>query len=194
MEFYADADEPWLMRMPKGRMPEVEAAAASRGFRATDYVPGLVLVPMPQPTTSAVFDIRPVVDAAGLDAFAWIPRRDASESMRWRRGTWSQTGSRTPRTSLRSFVRGRRTRGDVDDDQGWRRRRHLVHRDARGVPRPRNRRSRDTSRGRRRDPQGCRAANLQALGAGLPIYERMGFRTVSRYHTYGRPGSAGELA
>jgi ribosomal protein S18 acetylase RimI-like enzyme len=182
--FYADAGERWLMRVPAGLFEGVEAAANRWGFRYSDDVPGMTLHPMPQPAASYPVEIRRVEDAGDVEAFASIlsacfgfgeePTRalitdhllDAGDVRAW----LGYADGHPVATSMLIHERdiaGIWCIGTLDGYRG------------RGIGEAVTRRAIDEG-----TSMGCELANLQASEMGRPVYERMGFREVSQYHTY----------
>jgi len=182
--YYRGLGVPWLLRVPEGAAPAFGRAVAACGLRYTDDVPGMVLAPIPAAIPEPPIEIRPVADADDVAAFARLlgdafglapgdARSVFSDRMLAARGLSAYLGyldGEPVATSMLiptddvagvwaiSTAEAARRRG-IGEAVTW----HAVE------------------RGRE---LGCTMASLQASEMGQPVYERMGFRTVSRYRTY----------
>lgn len=175
----------FILRVREGVDPATERAAEAAGFVYTDTLPGMTLFPIPPAAAApASLEIRTVADAATLEdhvqvaaaafgieaggARRLLPMRHVLHP-RWRSYVGYAEGQPVAASALliTEDIAGVYWVGTLEAFRGrgygeamtW----HAVREGA---------------------AAGCRAATLQASDLGLPIYRRMGFRTVAGYKTY----------
>jgi len=178
---------PFFVRVRDGLDPAAEIAAESLGLKYTDSIPGMALDPIPvDGGRDADLDIREVMDDAAFSDFAAVTAAsfDLGESgpqllppvMRTVTNThWYvgyKDGEPVAASSLERF----------DDVAGINFIGTLAAHRGRGYGEAMT--WRVVNRGKE---EGCELAVLQASEAGQPVYERMGFRTVTGYKTFVRP-------
>jgi len=189
---FARLDErglPFLVRIREGLDEASEQAAEALGLRHTDAIPGMALAPLPAAAAAppAGLDIRAVSDAATFGLFADIiastfdidpeacrdvltPPLLEAPSARWYLGYVDGVPVASSALITSGDVAGVHYVGTLASHRrrgfGEAMTRHAVDEGARA---------------------GCRSSTLQASEMGQPVYERMGFRTVTRYKTFVRP-------
>ncbi len=186
--FFESRGEPFIIRIREGLDLPAEAACERLGFPYRDTVPGMASTYLAAPPLPDGFEVRPVVTMAELDAFRSVVSRgfeigydDVARFLRPQLledaevecylGYWggepvaSSTlvyGGRVAGIFNVATLPEARKRG-FGEALTW----HAI--------------TRGTS-------HGCDMASLQASEMGRPVYERMGFRLVSNYKTFHRPG------
>ena len=189
---FARLDErslPFLLRIREGLDGASEHAAEALGLRYTDAIPGMALAPLPAAAASPPegLEVRPVTDAEAFGAFADIiaatfdierdacrqvltPRLVEARSAHWYLGYVAGAPVASSALITTDGVAGVHYVGTLASHRrrgfGEAMTRHAIDEGAKA---------------------GCRISTLQASEMGQPIYERMGFRTVTRYKTFVRP-------
>jgi len=182
--FFAERPVPWLLRIRAGVDERFEEMAESAGLRYVDEVPGMALYPLRPPPERqfplriererhpdgiAIF-ARVCADAFGRPpglADVFTPDLLAAPGLEAYLAWMDDAPVATAMLMRTGDVAGIYSVGTLPEWRGrgigeavtW----HAVE------------------RGRE---LGCTMASLQASEMGQPVYERMGFRTVSRYRTY----------
>ena len=188
IEFFDEREAPFILRLREGVDRQAERAARECGLRYTDTVPGMVMSDPKMPaaqrthvTISTVDDDASLADHRSVVADSFeMPAALANYFLTMRLfGTPDVVG----------YV------GYVDGVAVATSALFMTHRVA-GVYNVATRREyrkrgigeamawRAIAEGM---AAGCVMASLQASEEGQPVYERMGFRTVALYRTFGRP-------
>jgi GNAT superfamily N-acetyltransferase len=193
-EAFARLDErsiPFLVRIREGLDPDSERACERLGLRYTDSIPGMAFAPITPGRRDTPLDIRPVEDDAAFAHFVDIigasfgiepeaARRLLPAGLRhtpdtfWYVGYLDGEPVAASQVMLIAGAAGVNFIGTLEAHRGrgfgeavtW----EVVNKGA---------------------EQGCAVAVLQASEPGKPVYERMGFRTVTSYKTFVRPEWAG---
>ncbi len=188
MRYFDARGEPFLVRIREGLDAASEAACDRLGLPYSDTIPGMATASLAAPAPPAGLEIVGVRSVSELDAFRQV----------------IADGYGLPRADVDAFVRdGWLLDAELEHYIGVFEGRAVgssslafgggvagVHNVA-TVPEARKRGFGEAltwhamARGAAR---GCDMAALQASEMGQPIYERMGFRVVSRYRTFHRPG------
>lgn len=189
---FARLDErgmPFLLRIRDGLDEASEQAAEAHGLRYTDAIPGMALAPVPAAAAGPPegLEIRLVTDAATFGSLADIiaatfdidpeacrdvltPRLVEAPNAHWYLGYADGAPVASSALITSGDVAGVHYVGTLASHRrrgfGEAMTRHAVDEGAKA---------------------GCRISALQASEMGQPIYERMGFRTVTSYKTFVRP-------
>jgi GNAT superfamily N-acetyltransferase len=189
--FFDERGAPFILRVREGVDPESERAARECGLRYTDTVPGMVIRDPKPAAKPADIRVRMIDDESSLadhrsvvaDAFE-MPATLAEYFLTMRLFV-------TP--DVVGYV------GYVDGRPVATSALFMTHRVA-GVYNVATRREyRKRGLGEAMTwhaigeglAAGCVVASLQASELGQPVYERMGFRTIAPYRTFGRPEKSG---
>jgi GNAT superfamily N-acetyltransferase len=188
IEFFDERNVPFILRLREDVDRESERAARERGLRYTDTVPGMVMAyPKPPPSQMATMRTRIVDDDASLSDHRSVVA-DAFE-MPGALAEYFLTMRLFSTPDIVGYV------GYVDGVAVATSALFMTHRVAGvyNVATKREYRKRGFGEAMAwravRDGMdaGCVMASLQASELGQPVYERMGFRTVAAYRTFGRP-------
>jgi GNAT superfamily N-acetyltransferase len=188
MRFFDSRGEPFIVRIREGLDRGSEAACDALGMPYSDTVPGMVSTNLLSPAAPDGLDVQVVRSLSELDQFQSViadgyglPRGDVDAFVRPALLEDAEVESyvgyfegKPIATSTLAFGGGVAGVHNVSTVPAARKRGFgealTWHAMARGAGR------------------GCDMAALQASEMGQPIYERMGFRVVSRYRTFHRPG------
>ncbi len=188
MAFFDSRREPFIVRIREGLDRASEAACERLGMPYSDTVPGMASTSMSVPAPPAGLDIRLVESGTGLHDFRAV----------------ISAGYEIPMAMVEAFVTADLTRApEVESYVGYLNGLPAasstlvfgggvagIHNVA-TVPELRKRGLGEAMTWHcigRGLTCGCDMAALQSSEMGQPIYERMGFRTVSPYRTFHRPG------
>jgi GNAT superfamily N-acetyltransferase len=182
--WYGSLRLPWLLRV-RARMDDAtERAAEAAGMRYTDELPAMVLQNLAEaPAADGPVRIERVCDAAGAALFSCVcieafdmpvhlgaiftPALLDATGVEEYIGYAGEEPVATALLACTGEVAGIYNIGTL---AGWR---------GRGIGEAMTRHA--IEQGRR---AGCAIASLQASEMGRPVYERMGFRTLSHYRTF----------
>ena len=192
IEFFDEHGGPFILRVREGVDPESERAARECGLRYTDTVPGMVMRD-PKRTTETRPDltIQTIHDDASLEDHRSVVADAFDMPADLARYFLTMQLFGTP--DVVGYV------GYVDGKAVATSALFMTHRVA-GVYNVATRREyRKRGIGEAMTwraigdgmEAGCLMASLQASELGQPVYERMGFRTVAPYRTFGRPEKSG---
>jgi ribosomal protein S18 acetylase RimI-like enzyme len=188
MAFFDERKVPFILRMREGLDPAFEDAVRAAGLRYTDTVPGMALFP-PEVKDAEIdgLQIRRIDDDHSLDDHRAVVAEAFEMPIELAR--YFVTHHLLKRPDVEGYV------AYMDDRAVATSALFLTHRvggvyNVATVPEYRGRGIGEAvtrhavQRGVACD---CVMAGLQASEMGQPVYERMGFRTVSPYRTYARP-------
>ena len=188
MAFFDSRREPFIVRIREGLDRASEAACERLGMPYSDTVPGMASTSMSVPAPPAGLDIRLVDSGPALHDFRAVISAGYGIPLAMVEAFVTADLTRAPEVeSYVGYLNGLPAASSTLVFGGGVAGIHNVATAPRSMPcqviaspKPRFRNSGAAC--------GCDMAALQSSEMGQPIYERMGFRTVSPYRTFHRPG------